>query len=104
MPPETASSSPGRKDWLPSASFSASLQPKIEYSSDWENAAFDAVLLCGQARIAEVAHALAARPGPIVQIVCGEPEFRLERLVKEKCISINTAAAGGNASLMTIGK
>ena len=52
----------------------------------------------------EVGHALAVRPGPIVQIVCGEPEFRLERLVKEKCISINTAAAGGNASLMTIGR
>ena len=54
----------------------ASLQPQIEYSGDWENAAFDAVLLCGQAKIMEVAHALAARPGPIVQIVCGEPEFR----------------------------
>jgi RHH-type proline utilization regulon transcriptional repressor/proline dehydrogenase/delta 1-pyrroline-5-carboxylate dehydrogenase len=82
----------------------ASLQPQIEYVGDWESASFDAVLLCGQARIAEVAHALAARPGPIVQIVCAGPGFRLERLVKEKCISINTAAAGGNASLMTIGR
>ncbi len=82
----------------------APLQPQIEFAGDWEKAAFDAVLLPGPARIAEIAHALAARPGPIVQIVSGEPGFRLERLVKEKCISVNTAAAGGNASLMTIGR
>jgi delta 1-pyrroline-5-carboxylate dehydrogenase len=39
-----------------------------------------------------------------VQIVCGTPEFSLFRLIKEQTISINTAAAGGNASLMTLGK
>ena len=82
----------------------AALQPHIEFTGDWEKAGFDAVLLSGNARIGEVARALAGRPGPIVQIVCGAPEFRLFRLIKEKCVSINTAAAGGNASLMTIGK
>ncbi|MGO9485873.1 MAG: bifunctional proline dehydrogenase/L-glutamate gamma-semialdehyde dehydrogenase PutA [Rhodomicrobium sp.] len=84
---------------LPSA-----LHPHIEFASEWQKAAFDAVLLCDDARIAEVERVLAARPGAIVQIICGEPEFRLFRLIKEKCISVNTAAAGGNASLMTIGK
>ena len=87
------------REFLPAA-----LQAHIEFTGDWENAAFDAVLLCDKARATLVAHALAARPGPIVQIACGEPEFRLFRLIKEKCISINTAAAGGNASLMTIGR
>ncbi len=82
----------------------SALQPHIEFTSEWQKAAFDAVLLCDEARIAEVERVLAARPGAIVQIICGEPEFRLSRLIKEKCISVNTAAAGGNASLMTIGR
>ncbi len=45
---------------------------------------------------------LAGPPGPIVQAVLGTPEFALFRLVKEKAVSINTAAAGGNASLMAM--
>jgi RHH-type proline utilization regulon transcriptional repressor/proline dehydrogenase/delta 1-pyrroline-5-carboxylate dehydrogenase len=49
---------------------------------------------------------LAARRGPIVgvtQIAAAAGEVPLERLVIERALSINTAAAGGNASLMTIG-
>jgi RHH-type proline utilization regulon transcriptional repressor/proline dehydrogenase/delta 1-pyrroline-5-carboxylate dehydrogenase len=86
-------------DLLPPA-----LRPRIEFADDWEKTQFDAVAISDSARIAEVERALAARPGPIVQIAYAAPEFRLFRLVREKCISINTAAAGGNASLMTIGK
>ena len=33
----------------------------------------------------------------------GETGIALERLVIERALSVNTAAAGGNASLMTIG-
>jgi RHH-type proline utilization regulon transcriptional repressor/proline dehydrogenase/delta 1-pyrroline-5-carboxylate dehydrogenase len=33
----------------------------------------------------------------------GETNIALERLVIERALSVNTAAAGGNASLMTIG-
>ena len=33
----------------------------------------------------------------------GERDVPLERLVLERSLSVNTAAAGGNASLMTIG-
>ncbi|MBI4725089.1 MAG: trifunctional transcriptional regulator/proline dehydrogenase/L-glutamate gamma-semialdehyde dehydrogenase, partial [Rhodomicrobium sp.] len=80
------------------------LQAHIEFADEWQSAAFDAVMVSDQARVGEVLRALAARPGPIVQAVCGSPEFSLFRLVKEKTISINTAAAGGNASLMTIGR
>ncbi len=82
----------------------AALLPHIEFVGDWEKAQFDAVLVSDSARIAEVERVLAARPGPVVQIAYAAPEFRLFQLIKEKSISINTAAAGGNASLMTIGK
>lgn len=49
---------------------------------------------------------LATRPGPIVgiqRLVPGEGGVRLERLHIERALSINTAAAGGNASLMMVG-
>jgi RHH-type proline utilization regulon transcriptional repressor/proline dehydrogenase/delta 1-pyrroline-5-carboxylate dehydrogenase len=54
---------------------------------------------------------LAAREGPIVTPQCLTPadisaetaHYSLEWLVTERSISVNTAAAGGNASLMTIG-
>jgi RHH-type proline utilization regulon transcriptional repressor/proline dehydrogenase/delta 1-pyrroline-5-carboxylate dehydrogenase len=48
---------------------------------------------------------LAARPGAIVGIVdtrAGAP-VALWRLVAERALCINTTAAGGNASLMTLG-
>ena len=46
---------------------------------------------------------IAAREGPIVQIqtAMGD-EYDLDRLLEETSISTNTAAAGGNASLMSI--
>jgi RHH-type proline utilization regulon transcriptional repressor/proline dehydrogenase/delta 1-pyrroline-5-carboxylate dehydrogenase len=49
---------------------------------------------------------LAQRRGPIVGLQGlrpGEGEIALERLLVERCISINTAAAGGNASLTAVG-
>src|SRR5262249_30789296 len=75
------------KQLLPDA-----LRPHLEASSDWQNAEFGAVLLSDEAQQARTLHLLARRPGPIVQIVCGTPEFSLLRLVKEQSISINTAA------------
>ena len=33
----------------------------------------------------------------------GEEVMALERLVVERVVSVNTAAAGGNATLMTVG-
>ncbi len=55
---------------------------------------------------ARTSASLAARPGPIVgvqRLTPGASEIHLERLLVERSLSINTAAAGGNASLMTIG-
>jgi RHH-type proline utilization regulon transcriptional repressor/proline dehydrogenase/delta 1-pyrroline-5-carboxylate dehydrogenase len=44
---------------------------------------------------------LAERDGPIVPVHTAP--YRLESLIDEVSLSVNTAAAGGNASLMTIG-
>jgi RHH-type proline utilization regulon transcriptional repressor/proline dehydrogenase/delta 1-pyrroline-5-carboxylate dehydrogenase len=49
---------------------------------------------------------IASRPGPIVSVrafATGDTCIPLESLVVERALSINTAASGGNASLMTIG-
>ena len=49
---------------------------------------------------------IAARDGAIVSVqgfARGETNILLERLYIERSLSVNTAAAGGNASLMTIG-
>ena len=53
-----------------------------------------------------VCTALARRTGPIVGVTALQPgatDIPLERLLIERALSVNTAAAGGNASLMTIG-
>ncbi|ART48625.1 trifunctional transcriptional regulator/proline dehydrogenase/L-glutamate gamma-semialdehyde dehydrogenase [Acidovorax carolinensis] len=67
----------------------------------------DAVLHHGDApSLQTVCTALARRAGPIVGVTAlqpGDTEIPLERLLIERALSVNTAAAGGNASLMTIG-
>jgi len=66
----------------------------------------DAVLFAGsRADLLAIARRLAGREGPIVPIYLANSDGRypLEFLVRERCVSTNTAAAGGNASLMTIG-
>jgi RHH-type proline utilization regulon transcriptional repressor/proline dehydrogenase/delta 1-pyrroline-5-carboxylate dehydrogenase len=87
----------------------AEAQASVSLAQDWRRpeVAFDAVLLHGGVdELAAVQRELAQRPGPIVAIERLDPGARavpLERLVVERSLSINTAAAGGNASLMTIG-
>jgi RHH-type transcriptional regulator, proline utilization regulon repressor / proline dehydrogenase / delta 1-pyrroline-5-carboxylate dehydrogenase len=50
-----------------------------------------------------IAKALANRPGPLPAIICEDPgAFYAYRFVEEKTVTINTTAAGGNASLMTL--
>jgi len=53
------------------------------------------------ARLASVAQAVAAWPGPIVPVQSADSVNR-DMLVREVSISINTAAAGGNATLMAM--
>ncbi len=85
------------------------VRERITLARDWQADAvqFDAVLHHGPAhqRLAVLRH-LAEQPGPIIGLTAlapGDEQVPLERLVIERSLSINTAAAGGNASLMSIG-
>ena len=71
------------------------------------NAFFDAAIYHGDSdQLRELCEQVAARDGAIVSVqgfARGETNLLLERLYHERSLSVNTAAAGGNASLMTIG-
>ncbi|KAF0861224.1 bifunctional proline dehydrogenase/pyrroline-5-carboxylate dehydrogenase [Mixta calida B021323] len=68
---------------------------------------YDAVIYHGDAdQLRLLCEKVAARDGAIVSVqgfARGETNLLLERLLIERALSVNTAAAGGNASLMTIG-
>ncbi len=70
----------------------------------WQARELRAVLFEGTEQDADTARRrLAAREGAIVPlIVVDQAHYPLERLLVEKAVSINTAAAGGNASLMRL--
>ena len=80
----------------------------IDLVDDWSapTTRFDAVLHHGGAdALLRVVAVVAARAGPIVGVEGwrpGETALPLERLVVERSLSVNTAAAGGNATLMTL--
>ncbi|MFO1294466.1 MAG: trifunctional transcriptional regulator/proline dehydrogenase/L-glutamate gamma-semialdehyde dehydrogenase [Rubrivivax sp.] len=84
------------------------LRARIDTAADWtrDEARFDAALLHGDAaRRLQVLALLAERAGPLVALHAydpGDDAIALEPLAVERSVSINTAAAGGNASLMTI--
>jgi RHH-type proline utilization regulon transcriptional repressor/proline dehydrogenase/delta 1-pyrroline-5-carboxylate dehydrogenase len=81
----------------------------VELCPNWRAPAsqLDAVLHTGDAASrAEVAQAIASREGPIIGVHAFDAKagaLHLERLLIERVVSVNTAAAGGNASLMTLG-
>ena len=67
-------------------------------------ASFDAVLFEGSpAAQSALCQDLATRPGAIVTVQTERTLYRPEWLLRERSLSINTTAAGGNASLMSIG-
>jgi len=76
------------------------------------DAQYDAVLFEGDSdELLALVKEVAKRPGPIVSVqgvaahalANGDEDYALERLLTERSVSVNTAAAGGNANLMTIG-
>jgi RHH-type proline utilization regulon transcriptional repressor/proline dehydrogenase/delta 1-pyrroline-5-carboxylate dehydrogenase len=67
---------------------------------DLMSATFDAVLYEGDG-LRDFTKSVAARDGPLIPIFLADDP--LEWLLRERVVSTNTAAAGGNASLMTIG-
>lgn len=85
------------------------VQKRIATVADWTSleAEFDAILHHGDSdQLREVSQQVALRKGAIVSVHGlnkGETDIPLERLLIEHALSVNTAAAGGNASLMTIG-
>jgi RHH-type transcriptional regulator, proline utilization regulon repressor / proline dehydrogenase / delta 1-pyrroline-5-carboxylate dehydrogenase len=91
----------------------ASVASRISWSSDWaEDGPFAGALIEGEAeRIQAVCKMIASIPGPLVLVqaasadeIARDPNaYHLNWLLEEVSISINTAAAGGNASLMAIG-
>jgi RHH-type proline utilization regulon transcriptional repressor/proline dehydrogenase/delta 1-pyrroline-5-carboxylate dehydrogenase len=90
------------------AKLPAEVQARITIAADWRagDVAFDACLFHGTPNALEsLCRDVAQRSGPIVNVEAyapGESAIALERLVTERSVSVNTAAAGGNASLMTI--
>ncbi|WP_369790664.1 trifunctional transcriptional regulator/proline dehydrogenase/L-glutamate gamma-semialdehyde dehydrogenase [Rouxiella sp. WC2420] len=85
------------------------VQERIDFAADWQTSGleFDAVIYHGDAdQLRDLCQTMAKRSGPIVSVqgfARGETAILLERLLIERSLSVNTAAAGGNASLMTIG-
>ena len=79
---------------------------RIAVISEISSGKFDAVLHHGtKSQLMKLQNQVALRQGPIIGITHLEPgelDIPLERFFIERAISINTAAAGGNASLMTM--
>ncbi|RQH06086.1 trifunctional transcriptional regulator/proline dehydrogenase/L-glutamate gamma-semialdehyde dehydrogenase [Paraburkholderia dinghuensis] len=90
----------------------ASLKAHGAVHKGGETSQYDAVLFEGDSdELLALVKEVAKRPGPIVSVqgvaahalANGDEDYALERLLTERSVSVNTAAAGGNANLMTIG-
>jgi RHH-type proline utilization regulon transcriptional repressor/proline dehydrogenase/delta 1-pyrroline-5-carboxylate dehydrogenase len=82
------------------------LQARIEAARDWRRAGpYARALVAGSEPFVRAALGnLAALPGPIVtaEMACAKGGYAPALLLRETTISINTTAAGGNASLMAL--
>jgi RHH-type proline utilization regulon transcriptional repressor/proline dehydrogenase/delta 1-pyrroline-5-carboxylate dehydrogenase len=82
------------------------VQARVQLAEDLQQVEFDAVLQHGDSTsLLRTLGEIAQRPGAIVSVTgmpAGCSTVPLERLVIERALSVNTAAAGGNASLMTL--
>ncbi len=92
------------------AALPPSLRAQVQWVDDVQASRFDAAIVHGTGdEIRRWSVRLAQRDGPIVQLLaCATGDRRhgaiaLERLFVERTLSVNTAAAGGNTSLTTIG-
>ena len=85
------------------------VRASIKLVADWKQTheSLEAVIHHGDSdQLRNLCEIIAQRSGPIISVQGferGETNLLLERLVHERSLSVNTAAAGGNASLMTIG-
>ncbi len=91
----------------------AQVANRISWTKDWAaDGPFSGALIEGDSeRVQHAIKAISALPGPLVltqaassgEIAASADAYCLNWLIEEVTTSINTAAAGGNASLMTIG-
>ncbi|MBO0143701.1 trifunctional transcriptional regulator/proline dehydrogenase/L-glutamate gamma-semialdehyde dehydrogenase [Agrobacterium sp. Ap1] len=91
----------------------ANVAARITWSEDWaKDAPFAGALIEGEGeRLVEITKRIAALPGPLVlvqaspsaELAMDSEAYCLNWLLEEISTSINTTAAGGNASLMAIG-
>jgi RHH-type proline utilization regulon transcriptional repressor/proline dehydrogenase/delta 1-pyrroline-5-carboxylate dehydrogenase len=75
---------------------------RIDWTDRWESAGFELALVDRRSDHLLLRQALARRDGPRVRALLGGPEYGLQWMVAERVISTNTAAAGGNTSLLTL--
>jgi len=95
----------GNRGTLQGMALPAGLPPRVAAAFAHGDEPIAAALVEGDAaQVAAVAQELAERDGPIVTLLTPSPAgYPTDLLLEEVSISINTTAAGGNASLMTIG-
>jgi RHH-type proline utilization regulon transcriptional repressor/proline dehydrogenase/delta 1-pyrroline-5-carboxylate dehydrogenase len=90
------------KTWLP-ADLPPSVRASIDVVADPLAASIDIVLCSNASQAAQLRRRLAARDGPRIRVVTPmNGVYPSIWLVVERVVSVNTAAAGGNASLMTL--
>ena len=78
---------------------------RVTLADTLDPGAVDAVLLdAAPERARRVRAQLAATSGPIVPVIAPDPEggYDAARLVVERTVTVNTAAAGGNAALLSL--
>ena len=84
------------------AKLAAQLGGHVELAADVLAADVDAVLFAGPGA-EEARRRLAARDGALAQLILRDAHgYNIHRLVVERALSVNTTAAGGNASLMSM--
>ncbi len=83
-----------------------SLLSRLKIKSDWQDETniAGALIEGGPERVRSIGLALASQPGPLIvsHATSGSTPVPQHFLLEEVVISTNTAAAGGNASLMTL--
>ena len=78
---------------------------RVTLADTLDPGAVDAVLLdAAPERARRVRAQLAATSGPIVPVIAPDPDggYDAARLVVERTVTVNTAAAGGNAALLSL--
>jgi RHH-type proline utilization regulon transcriptional repressor/proline dehydrogenase/delta 1-pyrroline-5-carboxylate dehydrogenase len=75
---------------------------RIEWTDRWQSAGCEIALADSGSDHLALRQQLAQRDGPRVRVLQGGPEYGLQWMVAERVISTNTAAAGGNATLLML--